>query len=186
MGDVFNAFIQAANQKFGKDCRIVTEGKTLSFGLNYSFKYNMNGGSVTVHFMPYQNGTALNLRYSVVQLMGARYKAHARDLTLYTDSVLGAQAQPISIDINEFLAYEKNSPAVSVPPVQAAPAQPAPVSTAAPEDKKCPKCGRAVLPSAKFCAGCGQSLMTKEYCRNCGAELESGAMFCANCGYKKA
>ncbi len=184
-GDVFNAFIQAANRKFGKDCRVISEGKTLSFGLNYSFKYNMNGGSVTVHLMPYQNGTAVDLRYTIVQLAGGRYKAHARDLTLYTDGILRAKAQPISIDVNAFLSYEQNSPEIPAPPVQKAPAQPVPAKTA-PADKKCPKCGRAASPSAKFCAGCGNQFETVAYCQNCGAALQSGAMFCTNCGFKKA
>ena len=38
----FDAFVQAANQQFGKGCKIDAY-KTISFGLNYSFKYNMNG-----------------------------------------------------------------------------------------------------------------------------------------------
>ena len=65
INEVFAAFEQAANQRFGKDCK--TEPCVrLTFGLNFSMKYNMNGGSVTAHFMPYQNGTAVNLRYSIV------------------------------------------------------------------------------------------------------------------------
>ena len=105
----FDAFVQAANQQFGKGCKIDAY-KTISFGLNYSFKYNMNGGTLTVHFMPYNNGTAVDLRYTVVQLAGARYKKHAQDLTMFVDTVLRAQAQPIQLDINEFLAYEAGVP----------------------------------------------------------------------------
>ena len=77
---VYGAFVQTAAQKFGKDCK-QTPMVSISFGLNFSMKYNMNGGACTIHFMPYQNGTAINIRYSVVQLMGARYKKHAQDLT---------------------------------------------------------------------------------------------------------
>lgn len=48
---VSDAFVQAANQRFGKQCK-VEPYKTVNFGLNYSFKYNMNGGALTIHFMP--------------------------------------------------------------------------------------------------------------------------------------
>ena len=90
---VYGAFVQTAAQKLGKDCK-QTPMVSISFGLNFSMKYNMNGGACTIHFMPYQNGTAINIRYSVVQLMGARYKKHAQDLTLYANNILRANAQP--------------------------------------------------------------------------------------------
>ncbi len=116
---VFNAFVQAANQKFGKNCR-VTPGKNINFGLNFSFRYNMNGGSVTVHFLPYQTGTAIDIRYTIVQLAGARYKAHAGELINYTDRILQARAIPFKLDINYFLAYEQNGVAnqPNMPPMQ--------------------------------------------------------------------
>ena len=55
---VFNAFLRTANEKFGKNCKKDPNGNSISFGLNFSFRYNMNGGACTIHFMPYQNGTA--------------------------------------------------------------------------------------------------------------------------------
>ena len=109
---VYEAFVQAANQKFGKNCR-VDPCKTINFGLNFSFKYNMNGGSMTLHFMPYQNGTAINLRYTIVQAMGARYKAHARDFTMFVNGILKSQGQLIRLDVNKFLEYEANAPSVA-------------------------------------------------------------------------
>ena len=101
---VYGAFVQTAAQKLGKDCK-QTPMVSISFGLNFSMKYNMNGGACTIHFMPYQNGTAINIRYSVVQLMGARYKKHAQDLTLYANNILRANAQPANINVQEFLNY---------------------------------------------------------------------------------
>lgn len=176
---VFNAFVQAANQRFGKDCRLEPP-KKLTFGLNYSFKYNMNGGSVTAHFMPYQNGTAIDLRYSVAQLLGARYQKHAQDLTTFTDAILGMKVQPIRLDINVFLAYEQGEtpglPAQEAP--QITPQQPAP----SPSVPRCGACGREALPGAKFCAGCGQPLAQKLFCTFCGTQLSAGARFCTSCG----
>lgn len=108
MTDVYNAFIQSANQKFGKECK-GEPPYTISFALNFSMKYNMNGGAVTIRLMPWQNGTAVNLRYSIAQAMGARYGAHARDLTTYVDSILGVRSSTANIDVNEFMAYESDA-----------------------------------------------------------------------------
>ena len=166
---VFNAFAQAANQRFGKSCKAEPFVK-LSFGLNYSFKYNMNGGSVTAHFMPYQNGTAIDLRYSVAQLLGARYQKHAQDLTKFTDAILGMKASKIELDINQFLAYEQG----------AAAAQPIPAAVLC-----CASCGRAATPGAKFCAGCGNALQQSVFCTACGAQLNAGAAFCTACGARQ-
>jgi hypothetical protein len=175
---VFNAFVQAANQKFGKQCKIDAY-KTVNFGLNYSFKYNMNGGALTIHFMPYNNGTAIDMRYTIVQAFGARYQKHADDVLIFTNAVLGAQAQRIQLDINEFLAYEtgvSSAPLNTVPQpvqppmqtpvqqapvqqahVQQAPVQQAPVQPAA-QPNFCMKCGAPVVPNAAFCIKCGFKL----------------------------
>ncbi len=104
---VQDAFIQAAKGKFGKDCTI-DSGKSISFALNFTFKYNMNGGKLTIHFMPYQSGTAVNLRYTIVQAYGARYKAHARDLTVFVNGLLHVQGVITKVDVNLFLQYENN------------------------------------------------------------------------------
>ena len=157
---VFDAFVQAAKQKFGKNCKIDAY-KTLSFGLDYSFRYNMNGGSLTLHFMPYNNGTAIDMRYTVVQLMGARYQKHADDVLIFVNAILGAQAQKIQIDVNEFLAYETGIPSA---PIGAAPqavpqaqtnAQPV---QSAPQARFCTNCGKPIVPNAAFCTGCGKKL----------------------------
>ena len=147
---VYDAYQQAANERFGKNCR--TEPyHTLSFGLNYSFRYNMNGGACNVHLIPYQNGTAVNIRYTIVQLAGARYGAHDRDLTGYVEKLLGAPAQSLQISADVFLlpqnqltpgmpAPQPGAAAVSAPAPAPAPAQsyavsdpaPAPVPASAP------------------------------------------------------
>ena len=196
---VYRAFVQAANQRFGKECKFEPFVK-LSFGLNYSFKYNMNGGVLTVHFMPYQNGTAIDLHYTVVQLAGARYKKHAQDLTQFTDSVLGTRATTLVLDANHFLAYEQSASPVQpmqqiqssqpVQPVQSAqPVQPVqtqePVQYASAEVCRCDSCGREILPGAKFCAGCGKPLSQKKFCFSCGAQLNAEARFCSSCGTKQ-
>ncbi|MBQ1686823.1 MAG: zinc ribbon domain-containing protein [Ruminococcus sp.] len=178
INEVFAAFEQAANQRFGKDCK--TEPCVrLTFGLNFSMKYNMNGGSVTAHFMPYQNGTAVNLRYSIVQAFGARYKAHAHDLTLFVNGILRVTGQPIQLDVDRFLDYEAGVP--SVAPAQASPAlqQTAGVT--------CPRCGTGCAAGELFCSSCGTPLQQPErpaFCTNCGASLRQEGKFCHRCGAK--
>ena len=171
---VFDAFVQGAKQKFGKNCKIDAY-KTISFGLDYSFRYNMNGGSLTVHFMPYQNGTAVDLRYTVVQLMGARYQKHADDVLAFVNSFLGVQGQKIQLDINQFLAYEANTPSAQVQQAQAPMRQPMrqpmqqpmqqPIQQSIqqpmqqmPQRRFCTDCGTPVAPDSVFCTNCGKRL----------------------------
>ncbi|MBQ1474563.1 MAG: zinc-ribbon domain-containing protein, partial [Ruminococcus sp.] len=104
-----------------------------------------------------------------VQAFGARYQKHADDVLIFTNAVLGAQAQRIQLDINEFLAYEtgiSSAPLNTVPvqqaPVQQAPVQQAPVQQApvqpATQPNFCMKCGAPVVPNAAFCIKCGFKL----------------------------
>ena len=80
IAQVYKAYLSAAvNPPFERDCRD-EPFHTISFGVNYSFKYNMNGGSCNIHLMPYGTGTAVNMRFSIAQLVGARYEAYAEDL----------------------------------------------------------------------------------------------------------
>lgn len=150
---VSDAFVQAANQRFGKQCK-VEPYKTVNFGLNYSFKYNMNGGALTIHFMPYNNGTAVDLHYTIVQAFGARYQKHADDVLIFVNAALGAQAQRVALDLNQFLAYEAGVPAA---PMTYA-SQPQVAQPAAPPKRFCTNCGTPTVPNALFCTKCGKKL----------------------------
>lgn len=160
---VYDAFYNAANQRFGKDCK-ADPFKTLQFGLNYSFKYNMNGGSITAHFMPYQNGIAVNLRYTIIQAFGARYQKHAQDYTAYVDGLLNTKGALIQLPVEQFLDYESRTPSGVLPqqmppqqqPVQQMPPQPAPPQQAQP--RFCTKCGAPVTVGSNFCTKCGNKL----------------------------
>ena len=99
---VYAAYVKAAKEKFGKDCS-VTPYHTVSFGLNYSFKYNMNGGACHIHFIPYKTGTAVGLRYTILQMFGARYEAHDSDMIDFVEKEIGARATTINIDMEEFM-----------------------------------------------------------------------------------
>ena len=46
---------------------------------------------------------------------------------------------------------------------------------------RCPDCGKGNEPGAKFCGGCGKSLVGRK-CPNCQADIAQGARFCSRCG----
>ena len=99
---VYSAFLKAAKEKFGKDCNAAPYHE-VSFGLNFSLKYNMNGGACHIHFIPYKSGTAVGIRYTIVQLLGARYEAHDSDMLSFVEGEIGKRATSINIDMEEFL-----------------------------------------------------------------------------------
>ena len=69
---VYKAYVRAIKEVFDADCS-EEPYHTLTFGLKFSFKYNMNGGFCHVHLMPYRGGTAVDIRYTIVQALGAKY-----------------------------------------------------------------------------------------------------------------
>lgn len=162
--NVYKAYIAAAtNSQFRRECH-EEPYHTFSFGVNFSFKYNMNGGSCTLHFMPYGSGTAVDLRFSLAQGVGARYGKYAADLSNAASSYIGVPYSQANIDINEFLKEENKvtasavtPPSVPAQPVAAQPVAPQPESTPF-VPKFCANCGTKLLENAKFCVNCGQKI----------------------------
>ena len=101
---VYNAYAKVASEKFGKNCEY-HNGYKLSFGLNFTVRYNMNGGACTVHFMPCKSGTAVNVRYSIAQLFGARYNAYDEELTKNVIGILHVGSTIINSDPDQFERY---------------------------------------------------------------------------------
>ena len=99
---VYAAYIDAIKQGLKKGCQEYPYYK-ICFSLGFSIKYNMNGGACTFHFIPYGNGTAVNVRYSIVQAFGAKYEAHDKNFTNLVVNILKVEAQNIQIPIEEFL-----------------------------------------------------------------------------------
>ncbi len=203
--NVYNAYVQTAIQRLNKNC----EQKpyfTISFALNYSFKYNMNGGACTIHFMPYQNGTAVNLRYTVVQLLGARYEAHANEINKFAGSILGVNAQKINLDVNLFLNYAAG--AASQAPRGQYQQAPAPAqNNYAPAQAQQPSSQQAPQPVPQRAPQAAQQPMPQPVqqpipqpvqqnapqpspqqsagtviCSGCGKRLTADSRFCTSCG----
>lgn len=100
---MYHAYLKAlGNDKFDRECR-EEPYHTLTFGLNFSMKYNFNGGSCVVHFIPYQNGTAVDLRFILAQGAGARYEKYDRELCDAVMAVCGVPALPLELDIDVFM-----------------------------------------------------------------------------------
>ena len=181
---LYNAYLRAAQQPpFERTC---TENRphSFSFGLNYSWKYNMNGGACTLHFMSWQNGAAVCLRFSMAQLAGARYESYADYLTEHAVKAINVPSRRCQIDMEEFLKAEKPAPTTVAAP--AAPIQPA-VSPAvsAPAAKLCPSCHKEVAADSIFCCYCGEKIARPQvFCTQCGTKAQAGDRFCHQCGNK--
>ena len=139
----------------------------------YSMKYNMNGGACTLHFMPYKNGSAVNMRFSIAQLAGARYGKYAEDLTQAAANILAKAAYNVNIDVEEFLKEENKVTATQAPTTQAPVAEV--VSTPVAEAVPTPVPVAAAQPEPQY---------KHRFCTNCGTALIEGAAFCTNCGAK--
>ncbi len=155
--DVYDAYLNAIKDKFNKSCE-ATPYHTITFGLNFSFKYNMNGGVCNVHIIPYNEGTAVDVRYTIMQAMGARYTAHNKDLTECVEKLLGTHAHELDLDIETFLQNE-NQVKVAMPTKEAITIPPqAPVSQSTPLQQSarfCSQCGHRFGESDRFCCNCG-------------------------------
>lgn len=184
---VYNAYYGAAtNSRFRREPN-QEPYHTMSFGLNFSMMYNFNGGACTLRFMPYQNGTAVNLRFSIAQLVGARYEKYAEDLTEDAVKLLGVAGQTLNLDVELFTAPGNQiTPAMMQQPVYApVPMQAPPHVPAQPQGLFCMYCGAALQTGDRFCSACGKPVgENKVFCRNCGKEAAPGAAYCSGCGNK--
>ncbi len=182
IAQVYQGYLSAAgNDQFRRECR-EEPYHTLTFGLNFSMKYNFNGGSCVIRFIPWQGGTAVNLRFSLAQAAGARYEWYDRDLTAAASAIIGVVAQPAKVPVDYFLD-PANRVAANAP--QPAAPQPAPAPKAEVAGTFCTECGRQLPDDAAFCCYCGTKVLPKEHrCSACGKVNPDEAKFCAYCGNK--
>ena len=179
---VYQAYLNAATHKpFERTCS-QEPLHTIAFGVNYSFKYNMNGGSCHIHLMPCGNGTAVNIRFSIAQAAGARCEKYAQDLNKAMQVFLPVTPQPATYDVDDFLKPENQ---VTPATLQKAPAQNTPVNASAnaPATTFCVSCGSKLDPDARFCSHCGKPVApAQKVCPNCQPQFDSDAAFCSVCG----
>lgn len=191
---LYNAYAQAAAQPpFERECK--TEPyHTLSFGLNFSMKYNMNGGACILHFIPLPQGAAVNVHFVIAQAFGARYEAYAEELTRHAAALLGLAPQRVEMDAklfeqeqNKITAAPITAPTDVVMPNPAPVPAPAPTPAPAAPTAYCPRCGTVILPEHRFCGGCGAPIAqppAPKVCPACGSTAAPDAAYCIHCGGK--
>jgi hypothetical protein len=145
--DVFQAYHQTIQNKFEKNAT-ATPYYTISFALSFSFRYNMNGGSCTLHFMPYNNGTAVCVRYTLIQAIGARYGAYNQRLLEEVEKLLHVKAQNVELNVEAFLQPSNQAVSTPIKP-QEMPEKPRELAVF------CPKCGIKFGENDLFCYNCG-------------------------------
>jgi len=120
-------------------------------------RYNGDG----TFSMPWQQNLisrCFNVRYNTI------YKN-----TVMVMSILGYHIQQICSNLSEQVVVNRD--------------QTHPVT----DGITCSNCGAALSDEAKFCHGCGNTVVLKgknNCCPNCGGEYNEGAAFCGNCGEK--
>lgn len=183
---VYNAYLKAAQAPpFERNCT-QEPFHTFQFGVNYSFKYNMNGGSCILHFIPYEGGSAVDLRFVLAQAWGGKCEKYAQDLTDRAAAILRETPRRCKIRIEEFTnegnkvyAHKPTVVAAAVPP-------PPPVATPVPAQiGYCSNCGKAICAEDIFCSGCGTRIKTaQKFCTHCGTPAAADSSFCCQCGSK--
>lgn len=138
VASVFNAYHSATVQQ-NNNIHQSTPPHSLSFGVKFSFKYNMHGGSCSVSFVPCGNGTTVRLTIFIVQLIGARCEAYVKDLSNAAGRIINKYPQQQPYNASLFTSTtplpisQPAAPVYSAPPVQpAAPMPPMPAAPAAP------------------------------------------------------
>ncbi len=174
--EVYHAYVQAIPEVFGKT-GVEQNYHTISFDLASEFKYNMNNGACTVYLIPYGDATAVNVRYTVVQVAGARYQSHCRDMTRAVEKILNCAAEPADIHAESFMKSENRVFSADdprcipfVPPVPAPEPAPEPVPAPAPIPEPAPE----PVPEGPQ--------RDHKFCNDCGAKLLINARFCSYCG----
>ena len=209
VASVYNAYLKALKgEPFRKSCN-EQPYHTISFGLNPSLRFNINGGSCHIHLMPHGVGTAVNIRFTVVQAVSPRYGKYAEILNNTFMKYLPVQPHPAKYNMDDFLRPENQvvpsnvaEPACAPAPVAAEPAcAPAPVAAepaCAPVPVAAePACAPAPVAAEPACApapvaaepACAPAPVAAEpACAPAPVAAEqvvtSAPRFCGNCGAK--
>lgn len=200
VASVFNAYHSATVQQ-NNNIHQSTPPHSLSFGVKFSIKYNMNGGSCSATFIPCGNGTTVRLTIFIVQLIGARCEAYVKDLSNAAGRILNQypQQQPYNASLFTATAPMPVSPVAApaptmqpMPPVQPmAPVQPvAPVQTMppvppAPPVQPNPPVAPVITPPPAAPVTPAPAKANEDItiiCPNCSNTIDADCLFCKHCG----
>ena len=183
---VFEAYAKALSNPPFKKVPTLQKYSLITFGIGFSFKFNMNGARVFVHFMPQGQGTAIQVRFTIVQIALARYQAYDDLMTQHVEQILGIKSKPM--DGSAFVGGQLDNmpgdgdevpepmplPQGETPEPMPLPQGEVPEPLPLPESNQ-PNPAPAPAPAPQN---------APKFCSNCGAPLAPGAKFCSNCGAK--
>ncbi|MBO4540492.1 MAG: zinc ribbon domain-containing protein [Bacilli bacterium] len=133
---VFEAYASALEKPPFKKKPYVEPFEMITFGIGYSFKFNMNGGSVHIHFAEKDGGTDVQVHFTILQLLGARYQAYDDLLTKAVEEELAQTRQSKNPSAESFFAKRASS------------SQP----------RFCGHCGAPIKEGNDFCTSCGRKV----------------------------
>lgn len=155
---LYRAYLKAAGgEQFRGECGQEAYN-SFAFGLNYPDVYNISGGVCKLSFIPYKNGSAVNISVSCEEA-DAKFGKFAEDLTQEVANLLCKAAYYINIAAEEFA--KENSGAVQGEEAEA-------------------KTDFQNTATSKP----NSQLFIPRFCTNCGNALKEGTNFCSNCGAK--
>lgn len=144
---LYRAYFNAVKSDlFRGECR-EEASSYFSFALNCPEIYNINGGICKLNFIPYKNGSAVNINVSCEEA-GAKFGKFAEDLTQAVANLLCKAAYYINIAAEEFAKEDSEA-------VQGEAATP---NSQLFTPRFCTNCGNALNAGAKFCINCGAKI----------------------------
>ena len=155
---VFLSYERAVNELLGAKIE-KTPNESLIFDLEYSVKYNINGGGCHIRFAAYNGGTLVELKFVLAQATGARCGAIDSGLANLVENALGVESNAVYEGFDA-LVEMMNAPQPQ-PQMRNDPQYPpqARQGTQPPQnncrDNFCPRCGTKFAPNDNFCTRCG-------------------------------
>lgn len=148
--EIFTAYDRAVKVVFGADAE-KAPNKLIEFDLEYSFKYNINGGGCSIRFTESNGGTLVGLSYVIAGAMGARCNACDLDLTEEVEQIVGVQSKNVYEEFDE-LVRRMNTPP---PPPRGYGAGQGNMPHDGGRANFCSRCGKPFAPNDNFCTNCG-------------------------------
>ena len=98
---VFKAYMASIKQNFTPKCS-TRSNDFIRFKYSASLRYNMNGGVCSLYLMPYKEGTAVCIRYTIYQAVAGFYQKHEQDMLYTAENLLHVKGEKVNIPFSQF------------------------------------------------------------------------------------